>query len=255
LNAGKGIEYCCRAFLRAGAVKVSEHKAVMNTMDKKQDKPDILKQMSSVVSHELRNPLAIISNSIYFIKTKLSAAGPALDPKIAKHIGIIEGEVKHSNEVIEEMLAFTRTREMKPEPLALNSVVKDVAASYAFPPSIAVKTVLDPADPCVSADAEALCYSVRRLLDNSVQAMPEGGTISLEASHDAKQGRISVADSGPGLADCEKAFEPFFTTKPRGIGLGLTIARKYLEQNGGAAAAEKPAGGGAKVTLSLPLAG
>jgi len=70
----------------------------MNNTDNK-DKPEILKRMSSVVSHELRNPLAIISNSLYFIRTKLGAGGAELDPKVAKHMGIIESEVKHSNEV------------------------------------------------------------------------------------------------------------------------------------------------------------
>jgi signal transduction histidine kinase len=222
-------------------------------MDKKQDKPDLLKQMSSVVSHDLRNPLAIISNSIYFIKTKLAAGGAAIDPKITKHIGIIEGEVKHSNEVIEEMLAFTRARELKCAPLALNSVIKDAASAYSFPLSIAVTVTPDPSDPCINADAEAISYAVRCLLDNSVQAMPQGGTLVIAASHTGKLALLTVTDSGPGIPDFEKAFEPFFTTKPRGIGLGLAIARKYLQLHGGNAAAEKAPGGGARVTLSLPV--
>jgi len=211
--------------------------------------------MSSVVSHELRNPLAIISNSMYFIKTKLTAGGAVLDPKIAKHIGIIEGEVKHSNGVIEEMLNFTRTRELHCAPAAMNSAVKDLEGSYKCPPAIVLKTVTDPADPCVNADMEAVCYAVRCLLDNAAQAMPEGGTVTLAASHDDKLAHLSVTDGGPGLpgGDGEKVFEPFFTTKPRGIGLGLTIARKFLEQQGGAARAENVPGGGARVTLSLPL--
>ncbi len=213
--------------------------------------------MSSVVSHEIRNPLAIISNSIYFIKTKLAAGGTVLDPKIAKHIGIIEGEVKHSNDVIEEMLNFTRTRELRCAPAAVNSAIKDLAASYLLPPSITLKAVADPADPCVNADMEAVCYAMRCVLDNAVQAMPEGGTLILEATHDDKMAHMTVIDSGNGLpgGDGEKVFEPFFTTKPRGIGLGLTIARKFLEQQGGTAKAENAPGRGAAVTLSLPLNG
>lgn len=211
--------------------------------------------MSSVVSHEIRNPLAIISNSIYFIKTKLAAGGTALDPKVAKHIGIIEGEVKHSNDVIEEMLAFTRPRELNLAPVALSSLLRDLEASYAVPENVELKTVSAPADPVVSADMEALCYAVRRVLDNAVQAMPEGGAVTLTCALDGKLASLTVTDGGPGFAggDGEKAFEPFFTTKPRGIGLGLTIARKYLELHGGSAKAGNVPGGGARVVLSLPL--
>ena len=227
--------------------------AINNTDTK--DKPGLLTQMASVVSHELRNPLAIISNSVYFIKTKLAAGGAALDPKVAKHIGIIEGEVKHSNDVIEEMLAFTRPKELRCAPAAVNSAVKDLEGSYKFPPAIVFKAVTDPADPCVNADMEAVCYALRCVLDNAAQAMPEGGALTLAASHDDKLAHLTVTDGGPGLpgGDGEKVFEPFFTTKPRGIGLGLAIARKFLEQQGGTARAENVPGGGARVTLSLPL--
>ncbi|OGS05178.1 MAG: hypothetical protein A3I76_00600 [Elusimicrobia bacterium RIFCSPLOWO2_02_FULL_61_11] len=227
----------------------------MDNKDQKQEKPDLLRRMASVTSHEIRNPLAIISNSLYFIKTKLGAGGAALDPKIAKHIGIIEGEVKRSNEVLEEILAFTRAKEMHPAPASVNSAIKDLTGAYVFPPSVTVKSVPDPADPCVNADMEAVGCALRHILDNSVQAMPEGGAVTIEASHDAKLAFLTVTDGGPGLpdGDGEKVFEPFFTTKPRGIGLGLTIARKFVEQQGGAVTAENVPGGGAKVTLSLPL--
>ena len=227
----------------------------MDNKDQKQEKPDLLRRMASVTSHEIRNPLAIISNSLYFIKTKLGAGGAALDPKIAKHIGIIEGEVKRSNEVLEEILAFTRAKEIHPAPASVNSAIKDLTGAYVFPPSVTVKSVPDPADPCVNADMEAVGCALRHILDNSVQAMPEGGAVTIEASHDAKLAFLTVTDGGPGLpdGDGEKVFEPFFTTKPRGIGLGLTIARKFVEQQGGAVTAENVSGGGAKVTLSLPL--
>ena len=226
----------------------------MNDMDKKQEKPDLLKRMASVAGHEIRNPLAIISNSIYFIKTKLGAGGAAVDPKIAKHIGIIEGEVKRSNEVIEQMLSFTRAKELHCAPASVNSAIKDLTGAYQFPPSVTVKAVPDPADPCVNADMEAVAYALRCVVDNAVQAMPEGGTVTIEASHDDARALLTVTDTGPGLpdGDGEKVFEPFFTTKPRGIGLGLTIARKYLEQQGGTATAQNADGRGVRVTLSLP---
>ena len=210
--------------------------------------------MASVVGHEIRNPLAIISNSIYFIKRKLTIEGAELDPKLAKHIAIIEGEVKHSNEIIEEILLFTRSKEMHLAPAPVNAVVKDVAAYYQFPAGVTVKTIPDPAEPRAALDVEVIALAARYVLDNAVQAMPEGGSITMETSHDEKSARIAVTDSGPGLpeGDGEKVFTPFFTTKPRGVGLGLTLARKFLEQQGGTVTAENAQGCGARITLSLP---
>lgn len=229
----------------------------MENTEPKQDKPDILKRMASVVSHELRNPLAIISNSTYFIKTKLSAGGASPDPKVTKHIGIIEGEVKRSNDVIEEMLSFTREREITKARISLNALVGDLAAQYQCPPSVTLKVSTDPADPAVDADAAAITSALRYVLDNAVQAMPEGGALTAGVSSAGKLALLTVTDGGPGLpdGDGEKIFEAFFTTKPRGVGLGLTLARKYLRQHGGDAAAANAPGGGAKVTLSLPLPG
>jgi signal transduction histidine kinase len=138
---------------------------------------------------------------------------------------------------------------------ALNAALKDIAAAFPLPENVTLKQVPDSGDPCVDADMEAIGYAVRCALTNAVQAMPEGGAITLEASHDDKLAHLTVTDTGPGLpdGDGEKVFVPFFTTKPRGIGLGLAIARKYLEQHGGTAKAENAPGGGARVTLSLPL--
>ncbi len=219
------------------------------------EKPDLLKRMSSVVSHELRNPLAIISNSLYFIKTKLGAGGAELDPKIAKHVGIIEGEVKHSNDVIEEMLCFTRGRELQPAPVRMNAGIDDLSGSFPLPPGVTLKKEPDPSDPRVSADIESMRYAIRCVLLNAVQAMPEGGTVAIAVSHDGRFAHMTFTDTGPGFAggDGEKAFEPFYTTRPRGIGLGLPIVRKFLELHGGSAKAGNAAGGGAAVTISLPL--
>jgi len=226
----------------------------MENTDNK-EKPDLIRQMSSVVSHEIRNPLAIMSNSLYFIKTKLGAGGAALDPKVAKHIGVMESELKHSNDIIEEMLAFTRKKELQPVPLSVNAVITEIVASYQFPAGVTAKVAEDAANPKVNVDKDALVYAVRCVLSNAAQAMPEGGAVAVTCSSDGKKAHMAFSDGGPGLpgGDGEKVFEPFFTTKPRGMGLGLSIVRKYLEQHGGSAAAENVPGGGAKVTLSLPL--
>lgn len=222
--------------------------------DIKLEKEALIGKMAGVVGHEIRQPLAIINNSIYFIKAKLTAGGPELDPKIAKHIGIIEGEIKRGNGIIEEILTYSRTRELNRTPASVNAIIKDLAAYYQFPPSVTVKTIPDPADPRADIDVEAIARAARHILDNAAQAMHEGGTVTLQVSRADKWVVLTITDTGPGLpdGDGEKVFAPFFTTKPRGIGLNLPIVRKILEQHGGMAKAENAPGRGAAFTLYLP---
>ncbi|HCC48492.1 MAG TPA: hypothetical protein DEQ38_10330, partial [Elusimicrobia bacterium] len=154
-----------------------------------------------------------------------------------------------------QMLSFTRKLELQLVPLSLDAIVEEVAGGYPFPTGITLKSAADPDNPRVNVDKDAICNAVRCVLSNAAQAMPEGGTLAVAFSQDDKMASVTFTDSGPGFpgGDGEKVFEPFFTTRPRGLGLGLPIARKFMRAHGGDARAENAPGGGARVILSLPL--
>src|SRR5262249_4723822 len=134
---------------------------------------------------------------------------------------------------------------------------------------ITVRLQIDPSLPEVRGDEAQLTHVVLNLVKNAMEAMPDSGALTIttrmetdfhilrQASGSGKFMRLEVADSGPGFPDAElhRVFEPFFTTKPRGSGLGLSICERIVAVHGGSIQAENRQGGGAVVTVTLPLIG
>ncbi|OGS07345.1 MAG: hypothetical protein A2270_06045 [Elusimicrobia bacterium RIFOXYA12_FULL_51_18] len=216
-------------------------------------------QMASVVGHEIRNPLAVINNSIYFIKTKVNAAAAAstvpIEPKIVKHISIIESEIRQANGIIDEILGFARTRELNPKLTHLNSYIEDLTMSFPFPPHIELMKQLAPENPTVNIDTDEMTQAVRNLIKNGIEVMPERGRIYLRTESAGDMVRIDVEDTGPGIPKetLDKIFAPFFTTKARGTGLGLAVVKKIVDRHKGRVEVSSVLGKGTCFKLFIPL--
>ncbi|HOJ85545.1 MAG TPA: ATP-binding protein [Elusimicrobiales bacterium] len=210
-------------------------------------------QMASVVSHEIRNPLAVMNNSIYFIKTKL---GTQVDAKISKHISIIESEIRQANGIIDEILSFARTRELKPKLTHLNSYLEDLVSTYPFPQHIELEKKFYPSQINVNIDQDEMNQVIRNLIKNAIEVMPERGKIIIRTDVTAENmAKIEIEDSGPGIPKdvLEKLFTPFFTTKARGTGLGLAVVKKVIERHKGKVEIISEVGKGTCFKLYLPI--
>ncbi len=213
-------------------------------------------QMASVVGHEIRNPLAVINNSIYFIKTKLST-GQEPDPKIAKHIKIIESEIQQANGIINEILTYSRQRDLKPERVQLNTWLEELLSVYPFPPHITLEKQFDPSSVSVEIDTTEVQQAIRNLIGNGIEVMPppKGGKITIRtAIPEPGWVRIDIGDAGGGIPPdvLDKIFAPFFTTKARGTGLGLAVVRKVVDRHKGRVEVESKVGVGTTFMLYLP---
>jgi signal transduction histidine kinase len=222
-------------------------------MDK--ERRELIRRIASVVGHELRNPLAVINNSAYFVKTKLGAAA-AKDPKVEKHLGIIASEIARADRLIADMLRFSRALELKPAPVPLGAAVEAALKDCPAPEGVKVRREKPKSEVTVRADAAALSEALRRILDNAVEAAGASGTVTVAWGSRAGGAFVEVRDSGPGIKpeDLPSVLHPFFTTKPRGLGLGLALAEKIASAHGGRVEAGNGAGGGAVLTLTLPRA-
>lgn len=255
IHAKEELEKFTKFLERRVEARTRELKAAQDELIKK-ERLAAIGQMASVVGHEIRNPLAVINNSTYFIKTKLAAEAAGLDPKIAKHIAIIESEIKQANGIISEILTFSRTRALNPVVLAINSFLEEILSVHPIPSPIRVVKGYDPRNPTVSIDADEMRQAVRNLIGNAVEVMPQGGTLRVATEIVQDWVRIDVADTGPGIPPevLEKIFTPFFTTKARGTGLGLAVVRKVVDRHQGRVEAETEAGKGTVFHVYLPLA-
>ncbi|MBU6996223.1 MAG: PAS domain S-box protein [Theionarchaea archaeon] len=210
----------------------------------------VLGQLASIVGHELRNPLGVIGNSTYFLKMKLQRA----DDIVIKHLGIIDQNVERASTIIEELLGFSRTRKPRNVPTNINMLVRDALTSLRIPDTIQVKYDLDETVPLVEADPEHLRRVFINLLTNAVQAMAEGGTLTLKTGC-TEDITIAIQDTGQGIPEeySTRIFEPLFTTRARGIGLGLVIAKNIIEEHNGTITVVSNVGEGTLCMVKLPL--
>ncbi|MEQ1918569.1 MAG: ATP-binding protein [Elusimicrobiota bacterium] len=235
--------------------RTRELKAAQDELIKK-ERLAAIGQMASVVGHEIRNPLAVINNSIYFIKTKLGTGGEP-DAKITKHIKIIESEIQQANGIINEILTYSRQRELQLEKVRINDWLEEVLSVYPFPPHVQVDKFFDPANPTVDIDKTEMQQAVRNLVGNGVEVMPapKGGKVTIRTViPEAGWVRIDISDAGSGIPQdvLDKIFAPFFTTKARGTGLGLAVVRKVVDHHKGKVDVESTVGFGTTFKLYIP---
>jgi signal transduction histidine kinase len=221
-------------------------------MDKAQQ--ELLRRASSVIGHDLRNPLAVINNSAYFVRAKLGAKN--LDPKVEKHLKIIESEILRADKLLGDMLTFSRPYEPALETKDVDAVVADAVAAYSAPEGGKVDLKSGAKGAAAKLDVKALHDAVKRLLDNAFAAQDEKGTVKVATSLGKDGVAVAVTDTGKGVdAKIEPImFEAFMTTKPKGLGLGLSLARKFMEGVGGSVSHETGPKG-STFRLILPKAG
>lgn len=218
-----------------------------------------LGRLSTVVAHEIRNPLMIIKTSLRALRRE--GAGPEQVDTAAKDI---DEEITRLNRIVSEVLDFARPIKFDLAPADLNALAEDAvrAASAAADGYAGIRLDLDPAIPAVNTDAERLRQALVNLLGNAIQAVTArgaaggDGAIRLRTARiDARRMAITVADNGGGIApeDLARVFDPYFTTRRTGTGIGLAISRNIIEGLGGRITVVSERDRGTEVRIELPL--
>ena len=218
------------------------------------EKLSVLGQMASSVGHELRNPLAVMTSALYYLRL----VQPNADEKIKQYLGMIEQEVRTSEKIISDLLDFARIKSVDREAVSVSDLICRTLERFPVPDS--VQSILDiPADlPQVYVDPRQMTQVLGNLVVNSCQAMAavrSGGKLSIIGNIQNDMINIVVKDNGTGISpeNMKKIFDPLFTTKVKGIGLGLAVSQKLVDANGGSIQVESEAGAGSAFTVSLPI--
>jgi signal transduction histidine kinase len=217
-----------------------------------------LGNLAATVAHEVRNPLNSISMGLQRLKTEFR---PTQDEDEYSHLTqLMLEEVYRLNAIVEQFLSLARPLEIKPEELRLHDILKELAEleeGKAKQSKTQIRVVAPPDLPLLKADREYLRQTLLNLVLNGLQAMPDGGTLTLEANASNGNLLITITDTGVGISqeNLPRIFEPYFTTKPKGSGLGLAIARRIVEAHGGTIAVSSEAGQGCRFRISLPIHG
>jgi signal transduction histidine kinase len=226
------------------------------------------REMIAAVSHDLRTPLTTILAMVEAMADGVVSEGD----EVRRYLALVRGEVQHLSRLIDDLFELSQIESgalrLALEPTHLPELLEHTLAAYQAPArdgEIRLEHTSDPAVPPVRADPARLMRVVRNLVDNALRFTPAGGRVRVEARADGPDVRVTVADTGPGLAeeDAERVFERFYRgarSRSRdggsatGAGLGLTIARGLVQAHGGRIWAEPSQGHGAVFCFTLPAA-
>jgi PAS domain S-box-containing protein len=216
----------------------------------RKEKLAILGQLAGGVGHELRNPLGVISNAVYYLKTIL----PDANETTKEYLAIISSEVRNSEKIVSDLLDLSRTKPGEREEVAVSELVAQALNRQSPPEQAKVTTEIAPDLPPLFVDPRQIGQVLVNLITNAYDAMPEGGRLTVKAKHEKDMVYLSISDTGCGISkeNMERLFEPLFTTKARGIGLGLAVSKNLAEANGGSVEAESEEGKGSTFTVILP---
>ncbi len=233
----------------------------------RKEKLAVLGQLAGAMAHELRNPLAAVSNAAYFLNMVLE--GP--EPEVKEVLEILKKEVGASERIISSLLNFARPKPPVRRRVDVNDVVQEALSRATVPENVEVVSQLDEALPAILADPDQLGQAFGSIILNAVQAMtlpsrlgmPEGGRLVVKTEGRGDPGSrpswvvVSITDTGVGIPEenVGKLFEPLFTTKAKGIGLGLALVKILVEGHGGAIEVESGEGEGSTFTVTLPTKG
>jgi two-component system sensor histidine kinase HydH len=242
---------------RRAAEELAEANRHLNEAEaavRRSDRLAALGQLSAGLAHELRNPLGTIRASAEM----LSRSVPA-DNEVAREVaGFIASEVDRSNSLVTRFLDFARPMQLKLAPADLGEVLdRAVALVERDAPQHRV-TVYKNYSPDLAPfpfDAELMERVFYNLLLNAAQASDEGGAITLKTRRLDDTAEVAVIDRGPGIDPKirEQIFNPFFTTKSNGVGLGLAIVSKIVDEHGGRMAVESEPSKGSIFRVFLPV--
>ncbi|HHT9117398.1 MAG TPA: sensor histidine kinase [Candidatus Hypogeohydataceae bacterium YC38] len=216
-----------------------------------------LGRFSSYVSHELRNPLTSIKNTLFYFKKKIPQSAMAKeDPRLIEFLEILGKEVETSTNIVNHILDFTKIKKPSLENEEIASVLERSLSRRSVPEGVKVLEEIPPHLPAVWIDAEQIALVFSNFIQNAFEAMPKGGTLKITARPSGKSVEVEFTDTGHGIPEenLKKVFEPFFTSKARGTGLGLAICQEIVGRHGGSITVQSKLSAGSTFTVSLPTA-
>jgi PAS domain S-box-containing protein len=213
-------------------------------------------QLAGGVAHEIRTPLCVIRNNTYYLQVLASELGKeSLGKESEECCNEINRAIDNAERIVRELLSFTGDTPSHRSQVRLSGLIQSSVKGFKFPEGVELRLGEVPADCWVHVDEDQISRTLANLLTNAVQAIQAAGVISVRSGRSESHAWIEVADSGPGISPDEKerVFEPLYTTRASGIGLGLSLSRRYAEANGGSLIVTDDEQGGACFRLNLPL--
>lgn len=217
------------------------------------------RELARRLAHELKNPLFPLQITIENLQRARQQSPEQFEEVFRESTSTLLAELANLKTIIGRFSDFSKMPRPQLESVDVNQLVRDVAKFFepqlSAPghPPVRIETAYDDSAPNVPADPEQVNRALRNLVLNAMDAMPEGGTITLRTKHSGGHVCLEVSDSGVGLTseECERLFTPYYTTKHHGTGLGLAIVQSVVSDHGGKISVESQPGRGTSFRIEL----
>ncbi len=206
-------------------------------------------ELAAMVGHDIRNPLMAISGASYYLRERSQLGS---DERSREMLDLIDRNVDDSNKIISDLLEYSKEIKLDRSRIALRDLVEDAISSTEFPENVGVVFEVDDGE--IEIDILQMKRVFVNILKNAVDAMPDGGTLTVSGRADFQRAELSFADTGVGIPEAiiDDIWKPLFTTKAKGMGFGLAICKRIVEALGGTVSVESVEGLGTTFTIVLP---
>ncbi|MCD4782954.1 MAG: response regulator [Candidatus Eremiobacteraeota bacterium] len=211
----------------------------------------VIGKLAASLSNELENPLTAMRKSINYLKEKYQG----VDAESQKHLDTMEEAIMKASNLTYKLLEYVHAPEANPSGIGGMEIIEDVLSRIRIPENIKLYIPKKEDTPYFYADKEQVGHIVQNLLLNAIQSMPSSGELVIKSGVIGERGYLEITDTGTGIKreEIEQIFEPLYTTKLSGIGLGLSICKRYADINDGEIRVNSKPDEGSTFRLLLPL--
>lgn len=222
------------------------------TMNQDYKQSEVIGQLAATVAHELRVPLTVIKNSIYFMKM---IGVENCNPKVSEHIALINQEIDRCVQMITNMQHFVQPTPPVKKEIRLEGLMTESLSQMLVPSTIRVRTEFSKDLPSVVADPFQIRLAFDNVLRNAIASMKSGGSLTVNIRVEKDFIVTEVSDTGAGIPteQLDKIFSPLFSATPHGIGLGLAVCKQSIDAHGGNVTVTSQSEHGTTVRMALPL--
>jgi PAS domain S-box-containing protein len=212
-------------------------------------------QTSAIIGHHLRNPLQAVAAATYLLRSMLVSINPTRGSEAEELLSTLDDQVRYMGDIVSDLQDYSNPLKIETADVDVLDLIREVLATVVTHQDVEKSIVVRDDLSHVVADPRILSRILTNIVTNAVQAMPQGGNLTITGSKSAGMLTLSIRDDGEGIAleNIEKVFKPFFTTNSRGLGLGLAVCKHFVDALGGKITVESQLGKGSCFTVTVPI--
>jgi PAS domain S-box-containing protein len=206
-------------------------------------------ETAAMVGHDLRNPLQGITGAIHLLNQESLTA-----KERSEMLQLIQDNVEYADAIVRDLSAYSAEIHLKLTDTTPKSIVEEALRGVRVPREVAVQDVSEE-HPTIKVDSDQMRRVLINLIENSIDAMPQGGTLTISSKQSDDAVEIALSDTGSGMSEkvMQNLWKPLQTTKAKGLGLGLAICKRIVDAHGGIISVKSRVGEGTTVTIRLPI--